>query len=100
MTFKPYTLGSYLATLSLLSEAASMQPISLSGNGTVRLPKLEVSAESIELPDTPVGALGERRTLTITSTGNAPLNLGSFNLISGRPEDFKFGGGDCPAVLL
>ncbi|HKE96074.1 MAG TPA: choice-of-anchor D domain-containing protein [Povalibacter sp.] len=100
VTFKPSTLGSYAATLSLVTEGASIQPISLSGNGTVPLPKLEVSAESIEFPDTPVGALGERRTLTITSTGNAPLNLGSFNLISGRPEDFKFGGGDCPAVLL
>ncbi len=100
VTFAPQDVGPRTATLNVSSTAAdSPQSISLSGTGIPAFPAVQLAPGSIAFPTTTVGSTSTNTTVTVNSTGTAPLSLTSLTLTGNQPGDFKIAGGTCAASL-
>ena len=97
ITFAPDSANSFTGDLALASNAnGGTANISLSGTGdAVPTPNLTLSATSISFGQTQIGSKVPR-TLTLTSTGNAPLSISTIT-VSGAA--FSLGAVSLPATL-
>jgi Abnormal spindle-like microcephaly-assoc'd, ASPM-SPD-2-Hydin len=97
ITFAPDSTNSFTGSVALTSNAnGGTANIPLSGTGeAVPTPNLTLSATSISFGQTQIGSKVSR-TLTLTSTGNAPLSINTVT-VSGAP--FSLGILSLPATL-
>jgi len=74
VTFSPQTLGIHNATLTVTDNAPTgSQAVSLSGTGTG--PGAGLSTNSLTFPAQIVTTTSSAQSVTLTNTGNAPLNI-------------------------
>lgn len=84
----------------VLFDAFGSQPIPASG--TIQLPTLHLSATSLGY-NTPVGTPAASQTVTVSNTGTADLQLGTFTISGANAADFSVtygGAGQCAASGL
>jgi cytochrome c553 len=83
VTFAPSALGARPATLNITSNASNSPSVAmgLSGNGVpVPAPLVSLSATQIDFGNQTLSGLYQPRTVTLTNTGTATLNLTSLTL--------------------
>ena len=98
VTFAPQDVGPRTATLNVSSTAAdSPQMINVSGTGIPAFPAVQLAPASIAFPTTTVGSTSTSVTVTVNSTGTAPLSLTGITLTGNQPGDFTIAGGTCAA---
>ncbi|MFL6307459.1 MAG: beta strand repeat-containing protein [Candidatus Sulfotelmatobacter sp.] len=97
IAFAPDSVTSFTGDLAVASDASGgTANVPLSGTGdAVPAPNLTLSATSIDFGQSPMG-IKVSRTLTLTSTGNAPLNINTL-IVSGAM--FSVGTLSLPATL-
>jgi len=84
VTFTPTIQGQYLSDLIISDDAANnSQSVALTGIGQALVPIVTLSSTSLTLGSPGVGSASSPQTVTLTNTGNAPLNISSINLPSG-----------------
>jgi hypothetical protein len=90
INFVPPSIGTFSATLQVADNApGSPQTLALSGTGATPAPGIAF----ISLPSFPIiteGTTGTAQTLTVLSTGNAPLHVSSVSITGPNPLDFSF----------
>lgn len=97
VTFTPSVLGTRTGTLSLTGNQNGPAPtVSLSGTG-VAFPVASVSPASISFGNVFVGTQNSTPTVTVSNTGDAPLNVNSLT-ISGD-SDFFVSVNNCSGVV-
>jgi len=90
--FLPRATGTRTGTLSL-TDASSTHTATLTGTGTAGV--LAVAPASLTFADTVVNAVSAARSVTLSNTGDGPLNLTSITVSS----DFVIGSNTCGASL-
>lgn len=97
VTFAPTTVAPYAATLAVMSNAAgSPHSASLTGAGVAPTPTAPVatfSAASIDFGTLPLNTTSPARTLMLTNTGNAALQISALG-VSGDTDFSQTG--NCP----
>ncbi|HTU15069.1 MAG TPA: choice-of-anchor D domain-containing protein [Solirubrobacterales bacterium] len=90
VSFDPTSLGSKNATLSITTgESEDPIEITLTGSGIPDpAAAMEVSPGAVKFPETKVGDGSAAREVTITSTGNIPLQLNGSGLSGSDAGDF------------
>ena len=87
VTFKPAAAGGRNASISITDNAiGSPQAVSLSGNGTA--PATNISPASITFGSLAVGTPSTAQSVTLSNTGNAPLNITSVSIAGSNAGDF------------
>src|SRR5207247_950941 len=101
VTFTPATVGGHNATLSVTSNAPdSPHSVSLIGSGAnpppppAGVPAASVSPAGLTFGSLTVGSVSAAQTVTVTSTGTAPLMIQSVTLTGANPGDFRITAGD------
>ena len=95
VTFAPTATGVRAATLQIVHNGAGGQStVALSGTG-VAAPVASVSTQSIEFGTVTLPFFSLPRTVTVSNTGNAPLQLTAISLAG---TSFSRQGGDCVAA--
>jgi hypothetical protein len=98
--FKPTLVGNNLATLTIVHNAGT-STVALSGTGNaVPVPTLSLSAASLDLGSATVGTNATAKTLTVTNSGQAALNLSSIALSGTNAAAFSTSGGCSTATAL
>ena len=89
LAFKPATAGAKSATISVASTAGNAT-VSATGTGVavVSQPVLSVSPASLSFTNVTVGA-SAAKTVTISNTGNAPLNITNMTLAGSTAFSFS-----------
>lgn len=101
VSFAPTLSGLQSGTLLIPNNSPNNPAaVSLSGIGFVPAPGISVAPTSIGFPSVRLGLATSGRTITVTSTGNAPLIVSSVNLGGANPADFWLGNDGCSAVAL
>ena len=102
VSFAPTIAGFQSGTLLIPNNSANnpAAAVSLTGNGFVPTPGLSVSPTSIGFGSVRLGLATSGRTITVTSTGNAPLIISSVSLGGANPDDFWLGNDGCSGVAL
>jgi hypothetical protein len=97
IAFSPNSVDTFTGNLALASDASGgTANVPLSGTGdAVPTANLTLSTTSISFGQTPIGSKVSR-TLTLTSTGNAPLDI---NTITASDPAFSVGALSLPATL-
>ena len=91
ITFQPANLGALSATLQVADNApGSPQTLVLNGTGIPAVPVVTFSPPTPSFPPTVQGASSTPQTLTLISSGNAPLHVSSVALAGPNPSDFSF----------
>lgn len=92
--FSPATTGAHDAELLIRHNAGnSPQRISLSGFGAERTkPIIGVTPEAIQFGKQIIGNTSDSRSVTVTSTGSALLNIGGIRIEGPNPNDFVMRG--------
>ena len=82
ISFKPTASGTRSGTLAITDNAlGSPQTVTLSGTGSAASsPVAAVTPASLAFPVQPVTTSSTPRALTLTNTGNAPLNVGTIQI--------------------
>lgn len=94
VTFTPAARGNRTGTLNIASTGpGSPHVVSLAGRGIA--PDISFSPESINFGNVEVGETSPIQTLSITNTGDAPLNVSSFTITGTHAAEFDVGGEDC-----
>jgi hypothetical protein len=89
VTFKPTTVGTLNATLSVASNAAgSPQTVTLAGTGTGST-LITLSPASLTFPNTVAGATSEAQPVTITNAGTGTVTLTSISIAGSNPASFE-----------
>ena len=90
VTFSPASATTFTATLSVTDNAAgSPQSASLTGTGsTAPAPIATLSPTTLTLPGTAIGYTSPPRTITLSNSGNAPLNITGITIDGSNPTDF------------
>ena len=97
VTFAPMASGARTATLQIVHNGPGGQStVSLSGTG-VAAPAASISAQSIDFGTVTLPFFSLPRTVTVSNTGNAPLQLTAISLAG---ASFSREGGDCVATTL
>jgi len=101
VSFAPTIAGLQSGTLLIPNNSANNPAaVSLSGIGYVPTPGLSVAPMSIGFGSVRLGLATSGRTITVTSTGNAPLIVSSVSLGGANPGDFWLGNDSCSGVAL
>ena len=101
VSFAPTIAGLQSGTLVIPNNSANNPAaVSLSGIGYVPTPGLSVAPTSIGFGSVRLGLATSGRTITVTSTGNAPLVVSSVSLGGANPGDFWLGNDSCSGVAL
>ena len=97
LTFAPETVGAATGSLTVNSDASGgTASVALSGTGdAVPAAKLTLSTTSLSFGPTPIGSKVSR-TVTLTSSGGAPLTVSRFNLTG---TQFTDGNPQAPVTL-
>ncbi len=97
VSFTPGAAGQASGSLTVTDDAAdSPQSVALAGTGTVGAPAAAVTPSAIDFGSQPVGGAAASRTVTLTSSGNAPLHISSI-ATAGSPAFSQTN--DCAATL-
>ena len=89
VTFTPTAKGSRLATLSVSDTGpGTPQTVALSGNGTQPVVAFNPST-GVSFPATVVGAASGTRAITVTNTGDGPLDVSSITFTGTNAGDFS-----------
>jgi trimeric autotransporter adhesin len=82
LVFSPTAAGTRTATLIFSDDATpGTQTVSLNGTGAAsNAPAVTLSPSSVGFPATSLNSTAAPITVTLTNSGNAPLNLGSFGI--------------------
>lgn len=75
-------------------------PVALGGTGFVAVPALSLSSTSMGFGTRPIGMSTPGKSVTITSTGNAPLVVSSLSIGGANPGDFTIISDGCTGVSL
>ena len=102
VTFTPTTGGARAASLSITTNGGNAT-VALNGTGTA--PGISVTPGSLTFPTTGLGTPSAARTVTVTNTGNAPLNVTQPLTVSGDFAATGCGtavapGGTCTASVV
>jgi len=90
ITFTPTTAGPRQALLTVTDNApGSPQSAALTGTGLTPAPTLSLMPGSLNFPLTIEGTSSPSQTITITSSGNAPVNISSIALGGANSGDFN-----------
>ena len=90
VVFTPTAAGPRTGSVVFTDSASgSPQTVTLSGNGLVVSDTATVSPASIAFSSQPVGLPSTTQNVTITNTGNVPINLDSATLAGADPGDFS-----------
>lgn len=101
VSFAPGIAGFQSGTLLIPNNSPNNPAaVSLTGNGFVPTSGLSVSPTSIGFGSLRLGLATSGRTITVTSTGNAPLIVSSVSLGGANPGDFWLGNDGCSGVAL
>jgi 6-phosphogluconolactonase (cycloisomerase 2 family) len=91
ITFSPASAGTFTADLQVADNApGSPQTLLLNGTGVAPAPAVTFSPNALSFPATTQGASSAPQTLTVLSTGNAPLHISAVSLGGPNPSDFSF----------
>jgi hypothetical protein len=91
--FKPTAAGSRQASLTTFDNAGGgTQSIALSGTGVAPEPAVTLQPGSVSFPSTTQGATSTAQTVTVTSSGAAPLHISSVLVGGANPADFAMTG--------
>lgn len=91
ITFTPASVGALSATLQVSDNApGSPQTLVLNGTGLAAVPAVTLSPAVFSFPTITQGTTSTPQTLTITSSGTAPLHVSSVALSGPNPSDFSF----------
>ena len=97
-TFTPPGVGVFNDTLDIRDDAAdSPQLIAMTGTGVPAIPAATVTPPNIDFGNVGVNFTSGPQTVTITSTGTAPLQINGYN--TGEDPQFAVSGSDCPSTL-
>lgn len=89
VTFSPAAKGARSASLSVSDTGpASPQKVAVSGTGTQPVVAFNPSS-GISFPSTIVGTASGTRPLTVTNTGDGPLDISSITFMGTNPGDFS-----------
>jgi hypothetical protein len=95
VAFFPYVTGPQTGTVSINSTAASSpDTVALSGNGIQS--DISLSVPSLNFGNQILGTTSPARTITLTSSGNAPLHLGVLDITG----DFALSANTCENLEL
>jgi uncharacterized repeat protein (TIGR01451 family) len=96
-TFTPGGDGPRSATFTLTDNAnPSTQSVTLTGVGT--RPSAAVAPGNLDFGSVPVGGSSGPHAVTITSNGDAALQVTGYSFAGANPSDFAVLGGSCPAA--
>lgn len=88
VTFTPTALGARNGAVTITDDATdSPQNVSLSGNGVAAIASL--SPSSLTFAAQQVGTSSNAQTVTVTNSGNIPLNISSITLSGANSGDFS-----------
>ena len=94
VAFSPTSTGNKTASLSFTTDApGSPQTVALTGTGTQ--PGLGADPDPVDFADQVVGSSSTERTVTVTNTGTAPLNVTGVDLGGSNPGQFSKGASTC-----
>jgi 6-phosphogluconolactonase (cycloisomerase 2 family) len=97
--FTPPSVGTFSASLQVADNApGSPQTLALFGTGIAPAPAVTFSPASPTFPTTTQGTSSVPQTLTVISSGNAPLHVSSVSLAGPNPSDFSLTN-NCTAPL-
>ncbi|MEO1210111.1 MAG: choice-of-anchor D domain-containing protein [Cyanobacteria bacterium J06638_20] len=90
VVFLPFVEGDRSAQITIPSNAPQGNiGVELRGRGVVqRFPALSVNPGSLTFPPVPQGATSAPQNLTLTNSGNAPLEIGTIGIGGAHPNDF------------
>lgn len=101
MRFTPGATGARAATLAIPDDApGAPHTVPLSGTGVTNAPGLSLSVSSIDFGQQSVGTTSGARTLTVTSSGTAPLSLGTITIGGTNSSDYAKLADACSGVSL
>jgi hypothetical protein len=87
--FTPASAGSRAGNVSVASGASSSPDnVPLSGTGVASAPAVNLSPSPTAFGNQPVGSASSPRTITLTNSGNATLNIGNIAVIGSNSTDF------------
>lgn len=102
ITFTPASEGALSASLQVADNApGSPQTLALNGTGVAPVPPttaVTLSPAAFSFPTITQGSTSAPQTLTVTSSGSAPLHISSVALGGPNPSDFSFTN-NCTAVV-
>lgn len=99
ITFNPASAGTFTADLQIADNApGSPQTLVLNGTGLTAAPAVTFSPSSLSFPSTTQGTSSAPQTVTVISSGNAPLSISAVSLAGPDPSDFSFTN-NCTAPL-
>jgi hypothetical protein len=104
ITFNPATAGTFTAILQVNDNAPGSPPtLALNGTGVPPVPVVTFSPPTLSFPLPPLaattqGTSSNPQTLTVFSTGTAPLHISAVSFAGPNPSDFGFIN-NCPATL-
>ena len=91
VAFTPLAPGVLSATVTISDDApSSPQTLSLSGTGVAPVAAITFSPTVPSFPTITEGTSGAAQTLTVISSGTAPLHVSSVSLRGPNPSDFSF----------
>lgn len=93
VAFKPRSAGVRSATLHIVDNTGSPHAMALSGTGTA--PAVVLDPKSLAFPAQLPGTTSSPSDVTVTNSGDAPLNVSSVSINGENPSDFLVSGSTC-----
>ena len=91
INFTPPSVGTFTAALQIADNApGTPQTLALTGTGVAPQPAVTLSPAAPSFPVTTQGTSSLAQTLTVLSTGNAPLHVSSVSITGPNAPDFSF----------
>ncbi|HEY2351814.1 MAG TPA: choice-of-anchor D domain-containing protein [Candidatus Acidoferrum sp.] len=104
VVFTPAGSGPRAAQLMVEDNApGSPQFITLTGTGTgtpPAAPAITLSPGTVNFPNVALGASSSPLSVTVTNSGNAPLNISAITLGGNNPADFSAPAGNCTGAAI
>lgn len=89
VTFTPTASGTRSASVSIADNAAgSPQSVSLTGTGVTAAPVVVLAPTSLTFATQAIGSSSTAQTITLTNSGNAPLNISGISITGTDSGDF------------
>jgi uncharacterized repeat protein (TIGR01451 family) len=99
--FTPHGIGASRGALNIASSAAdSPAVVTLAGTGIAAAAAAQVLPPSVAFAAVAVGNSSSPSTITLKSTGTAPLTVGGLQLSGNQPGDFTLSGDTCTGATL
>ena len=100
-TFTPGLAGPRTATYNLLSDAsASPQAILLNGIGRNVVRTLSFNVSNLNFGTLNTGTASSAQAVTVTNTGNVPVNITAVTLAGANPSEFGIGTNNCSTLAV